>query len=225
MKKTGSPIEYIKSSLDIFFQKDNFLFFLKVYAVLLPFAVLTFVQKNYIKGIENNIKSGSFPAISLAFVIIGLLYLVVSFWVSAAGLFAVSKTVFNIKTSVREVYSESWKRLWKFSILLILQGLIIGLGFLILVVPGIIAMVWFSFATFEFVVKGTGIRTSLAGSRNLVKARFWPVLGRIAIFGLFALIFQIIVSLIPYGIGSIISPFFGALLTLPYFLLYKDLSA
>ena len=83
-------------------------------------------------------------------------------------------------------------------------------------------------AKFIFIDQGLGIKASLSASRELLRGRFWSVFWRFLVFGLFfGLIGGIalyLLSLIPYGIGSIISTLMGAFFILPYYLLFKELS-
>lgn len=227
----SGPIDLIKKSIQIFFKKENFVYFLKIYAILIPFAVFFLYQDSLINlntaNLSLNEASALFSKYGWLFgvgVLINLAYLIVSFWVSAAAIMAVSGVVTGPSIPVREVFSFAWKRLWAFSLLGILVSLIIGLGFVMLIVPGILFLVWFNFSAFELITRGKGIKESLGGSKKLVSGRFWKVLGRLLVFGLFSALAGLLLSAVPY-LGSIISAVFGALFILPYFLLYKELSA
>jgi hypothetical protein len=99
------------------------------------------------------------------------------------------------------------------------------MGFALLVIPGIIFLVWFTFSRFIMIEKGLNIKESLLKSKAMVKGRFWKILWRVLVFGLFCLLVEIVLSVIPYGIGSIVWTLFGALTILPTYLLYRELSA
>jgi hypothetical protein len=73
--------------------------------------------------------------------------------------------------------------------------------------------------------KGLGVKQALLKSKELVKGIYWKMLGRLIVFGAFAMIVQMILSVVPYGLGSIISSLCGGLYMLPLYLLYKELSA
>jgi len=74
------------------------------------------------------------------------------------------------------------------------------------------------------VEKNTGVKLSLLKSRQLVKGVYWEVLGRLIVFGMFTVIIQIILSMVPYGVGSVVNSLSGGLYMLPLYLLYRELS-
>lgn len=230
--KLPGPLDLIKESINIFFKKENMLYFFKVYFILSVFAAIFFafdsLTNNYNASLNLASLMKNFTGLSIAIlplaVIIGLLYLIFSFWISAAGIVAVSNVVSGKIDPVKKVFSVTWKRLFMFSVLTFTVGLITTLGFILLIIPGIIFLVWFSFSSFEFLTKGAGIGASLSGSKKLVTGRFFPILGRLLVFSLFGILVEVIIGFIPLGLGTIIQPFFGALLILPPFLLYRELS-
>lgn len=231
MKNLSSPLKLIRESINIFFKKENLIYFLKIYAVLIPFIFASYIFDLYTNlgsnlDITSLYQGFGLSTLFLIFVpIVALAYLVVSFWVNAAGIIAVSGVLAGNKGEVREVFLIAWKKLWKYSLLSILVGLVVGFGFLLLIIPGIIFLVWYYFSGFEFMTKETGIGAAMGASKKLISGRFFPILGRFIVFGLFGMLVQIIFSIIPWGIGSAISPIFGAFFIIPYFLLYKELSS
>lgn len=230
MQKLSSPIDLIKKSFRIFFKKENLRNFLKIYIILVPFAIFSLVQSRLVNiNAENlNLSKVSFPLAQYGWllgiiVIINLINVMVSFWVSVAGIKLVSEVLGGNTVSIRETFRFAWKKLWVFFLLSVLVGLITGLGFLLLIIPGILFLVWFRFSAFELITKKVGVMGAISGSRKLVSGRFWQVFGRIIVFGLFGTLVQFVFWSVPLGIGDILLPLFGALLILPYFLLYKEL--
>lgn len=209
----------IKKSVSIFFEKKNLIYFLKIYSPIAPFAVINAIQSYLIK-----INYPLFSWVSGAFLLIGAVSLLVYFFVGLAGIYAVQGVVSGNTLSIKGVYQAAWANLWKFSLLAILIFLITVGGTLLLIIPGIIFGVWFTFSNFIFVEKNPGIKASLTASKKIVSGRFWQVLGRIIVFGIFFVLVQIVTSIIPFGIGSILTEVAGALFILPSFLLYKQLN-
>lgn len=217
MKITG-PIELIKKSVQIFFEKKNLIYFLKIYSPLIPFAVIS--------AIQNYLNTSNYPLVSWVsgmLLFIGVASLIVYFWVGLAGIYAISGVYSGNILSIKGVYEAAWHSLWKFSLLSILLFLILLGGTLLLIIPGIIFGIWYSFSKFAF-VDGSGIKDSLTRSKRLVVGKFWKIFGRLIVFGLFAALAQILIGSIPYGIGSLIITLFGALFVLPSYLLYRELS-
>lgn len=64
---------------------------------------------------------------------------------------------------------------------LVLSGLITASGTILLVIPGIVFGVWFMLAPVVAVLEQKGVMESMRASRNLVRGRFFPVLGRILV--------------------------------------------
>jgi hypothetical protein len=181
-------------------------------------------QSKILNITDPNLLISKYPWFIPVVAVVNLVFVVVSFWINAGGILAVSKVVAGEKPSVKKIYADAWKKLWPFSLLLVVLGIAIGLGFLLLIIPGVLFLVWFVFAEFELMLKGSGVKAAMMNSKTLVKGRFWKILGRIVVFGLFQLLLQIFFSIAPFGVGSIISSVFGALFFLPNLLLYKELS-
>jgi hypothetical protein len=214
MKKLSSPIELIKDSFGIFFEKKNILPLVLVYLPLIPFQLLFYFQENL----------KFFPTTSVI-ILINLVYLVFYLLTLLAGIFVIKRVIAKESIDIKKIYVFVWKNLWKFSLLVVLVFLATLGGFVLLIIPGIIFSTWFSFANFIFVDKGLGVKASMGKSRGLVKGRFWAVLGRLLVFGLFSGLIGFIVSAVPFGIGQTLITLAGALLMLPSFLLYKELDA
>lgn len=229
MNKLSSPVELIKKSWKIFFEKDNFMYFLKIYWPLIPFALFFLVEENYLKVNLDTLNQsnlaqflGNFGLFGVG-LFVGLIELIVSFWVSVAGIKAVSDIIGGQSFTIKETYRFAWKKLWKFSLLSILFSIIVGFGGILLIIPGVYLYISYYFSKFILLEGDNGVLSSLGKSRNLVKGRFWKVFGRVLIFGLFFAVLQIILSFIPYRIGSIIYPLLGALTIIPNYLLYQEL--
>jgi len=91
-----------------------------------------------------------------------------------------------------ETAGVSWKRTFdRLGALLgvaIVAGLIVGIGLILLVIPGIIAATGLAVAVPACIVEGKGVGDSLSRSWNLVKGHFWHTLGAIFLAGLIAAI-------------------------------------
>lgn len=214
--KLSGPIELIRESVDIFFKKNNLLYFVKLYALLLPFTFFgDFYSKNFLK--PEDIKTSPW------LFWIWLAYAVVSVWVSVASIISIKEILESKNPDLKSTLVSSWKKLVGFVLVGLLVGLIVFSGVLLLVIPGIIFGVWLYFSQFAYLDKNLGIRESLRVSKALVDGRFWSVFGRMLAIGLLMGLASMVVSSVPY-LGSVVVCLFGALSTLPMFLLYKELS-
>jgi uncharacterized membrane protein len=70
---------------------------------------------------------------------------------------------------------------WKFLGTSILVGLAIGIGLVLLIVPGILAMIFFMFATLIVIDRGLGPIEAMKESMAIGRGHRWPLLGLIAL--------------------------------------------
>lgn len=73
---------------------------------------------------------------------------------------------------------------WKFLGASILVGITIGIGFVLLIVPGIIATLFFMFATFIVIDRGSGPIDAMKESMRIGSGYRWPLLGLIVLLSL-----------------------------------------
>ncbi|AKM83168.1 hypothetical protein A2422_00585 [Candidatus Woesebacteria bacterium RIFOXYC1_FULL_31_51] len=217
MKK---PIEYIKESWTIYTKRENFLFFSKVMAILVIVSTGLSYLINYLYPINvwKDFKFDNTPML-VGFTFLMLLSIVIGFWVKTVTYLAIlTKPTDDIKT----FFKKGLKSIWKFYLISLVIGILIFLGSLLLIIPGIIFAVWFSFSIFLILDKNLKIKDSLLKSKSLVKGKFLKIFGRFIVFGFVILIIQTILGLIPY-MGTILVSFLAPLFILPFYLLYRDL--
>jgi hypothetical protein len=95
----------------------------------------------------------------------GLLFcLFISIYIQTAFLFAVSDKNLHI----RDALLKAWLRLPSFILLLLIMMIVIGLGFSLLMIPGIIACVFLSFAPFIFATENIRATEAISKSINYV---------------------------------------------------------
>jgi hypothetical protein len=212
----SSPVDIIKKSIQVFVQKKNFIYLISIYLPLLPFSLFSFFQTYFPDSLLN-----SFRGAPLLVVAINIAYLITFFWVSISGVLGVDGIISGQTLEFKQLYKKAWKMVGKYLVLSLLIGILVFAGGLLLIVPGILFLVWFSFARFELILGNLGIFVSLKRSKELVSGRFWKIFGRLLVFLLFAALVQLIV-VIPY-IGPVVSPLLGALYIIPNYFLYREL--
>ncbi|MGH6734854.1 MAG: hypothetical protein ACRECX_02070 [Methyloceanibacter sp.] len=86
-------------------------------------------------------------------------------------------------------FSALWhpRPFWKFLGASILVGLTIGIGFLLLIVPGVIALLFFIFTTFIVIDRELGPIEAMKESMRITKGYRWPLLGFILVVALLML--------------------------------------
>jgi len=101
---------------------------------------------------------------------------------------------------IRDVIKKGWSKYLSFLLVSFLAGLIIGFGFLLLIIPGIIFTIWFTFSTYAVICEDKRGFKALSRSKELVKGYWWPTAGRV---------FAIIVITIPFSMGAQFIPYLG----------------
>lgn len=202
------PIEYIKESWKIYTKKENFIFFAKIMAVILIVTLPLGYLLSYLRSQNND----------LMLILVGILAALVGIWVSSTKYVSIIK----MGSPEKEVFKLGFKMMWVYFLLSIVLGLIILGGLILLIIPAIIFGVWYSFSIFLLFDKNIGIKEALRQSKNMVKGRFWKVLGRSLVFGLITLLVNFVFASIPYA-GNIIVSFLAPVFILPSYLLYRDL--
>jgi uncharacterized membrane protein len=91
---------------------------------------------------------------------------------------------------------------WKYLVAEILVGLAIGIGFILLIIPGIIATIFFMFTTFIVIDKELGPIEAMKESMRIGRGYRWPLLGLIVLLLLIMLL-------------GVIALFVGVLVAMP----------
>lgn len=99
----------------------------------------------------------------------------------AAVIDATAKTLRNAPADVRSSLSVGAHQLLSFIWVSILVALMIGLGFILFVVPALIFGIWYAFASNHLIVDGVRGSAALKKSKALVTGRWWSVLFRVVV--------------------------------------------
>jgi len=218
-KKLTSLLNLFQKSFQIFSKKENFWYAAKFGLIFLVLNLANLGINNLTGGTYSDLSS---PLVLLVF-LVRLILFVLSTWATAAGISAIPRMISGNLLGVKKTFSETWQLMQEFVSSYILRWIVLFVGLLFLVVPGLVFGVWFYFASMFIVFEGSGAAESLKKSKKLVSGYFWPTLGRIAVFGLlYFLVILLPFNKIPAGGGAIFSMLIPYLISLNY-LLYVDL--
>ncbi len=207
MKKLSGPITLIKKSFQIFFEKKNFIVFVKIYSILtLVTLVSLFISQDWVSTVFQIIHS------------------LLSLFITVSALYAIKFILSSSDFTVKDVLSSGWRRFARFWLLSVFISLAFIFGLILLIIPGIIFGVWFAFAPYFLVDQDLNVIDSMKSSKNLLKGRFWKVFGRLFALVVFVAVVQIGFLFIP-TVGPVIATIFGGLFLIPYYLLYQELVA
>jgi len=195
MQNLPSISQLIKESFYNF--KTNFI---NVLLVQLPIIAIIFsilgLWDIFYSSLSNQIKS-EYDAIKYLIlpssVIISLIVILSTFACRASIL----------KLSLKElrlldVYKKSASGLISFFLTLLLDGLVIFLGFLLLFIPGVILLVRFYFVPFVASLEEVYYKSALKKSSEYVKGLWWNVFARISTLCLLLFVIFLMVSLVFY---------------------------
>lgn len=136
------------------------------------------------------------------------------FWGFSAFIFAVTNEELGIRDSLKQGRHRVLSFMWIYN----LTGFIITGGFLLLIVPGVIFLVWFAFAQFILVSEDERGMNALLKSREYVREKWFDVFLRLFVIW----IMSGCVGMVPV-IGPIVSLLFFPFVMIFIYLLYRDL--
>lgn len=112
-------------------------------------------------------------------VVLGLLAgVVATLFLPVTGLLFLKAKSDNLAIDLSSAFRASRHLLWPFAWLLLLSNLVTLGGFLLLVIPGIMASVWMSFSMFALIFEGRKGLDALLRSAGLVIGNSWGVFWR-----------------------------------------------
>ena len=178
----------------------------------------------------NTVAARSKGIVLLAGLVALLIVVVTTSALAAAITRAAAQTTIGDPVDVSASYSFGFKRFGTVFGASLLVGLVVAIGFIFLIVPGVYLWTIFAVTIPVVVIEGQGVTGAMSRSSTLAKGQFWHVLGTMFVAAILAGIVNSIISLfgghnwflgwIFGSIGSIITAPFTAMVSV---LLYLDL--
>jgi len=154
------------------------------------------------------------PQNAFAFVLIGLaLYFIFAMISQAALVYGALEELRGRHFTIGEALSKGFRRFWPVLGVAIVSGLIVMVGSVLLLVPGLIALCMLYVAIPACVVEEWGVTQSLTRSAELTKGYRWPIFGLIllVIVGA-AIVGAVLEALVQAVAGDIVGSLFDAAL-------------
>lgn len=179
--------------------KKLFVVYLLVYASIFAtgFIVAVVLVLGWIgfrmAGLENAVVPGVF------LIILGvLLFIASTLVVSSMVSIVLIRVVKDRKApgSLKQLFKESWKDIIPYSIVITFSSFVIMSGYLLFIIPGLIFSVWFMFAPYEYIYRGTRGVAALHMSMTYVKGRWWQVAWRGMVLSLIAFVVSFTLEII-----------------------------
>ena len=194
-------------------------------------ALIVFLIVNLLGALLGALVGSSASVSVLVALIAAAVSLVGTFWLQGALVYAVDDVRDGrIDSSVGELFERVQPYLGTLILTGILAGLGIALGFVLLIVPGLILLTWWCLIVPVIVLEGKGVGDSFGRSRELVRGHGWTVFGIVILAvigsaiasGIIQSVFSFLGPFLRYWIGgsianAIVDPFLAVALTLPYF--------
>jgi len=159
--------------------------------------------------------------LGLLMAVFGIIMAIISLWMSVSLLYAIKER--EQKIGIKESLAKGWHKIISYLWISILSGFIIGGGFLLLIIPGIIIALWFSLAAYVLVSEDLKGMNVLFRSKQLIKGYWGKVFWRFLVLGLIMWLITFIVQLIPL-IGAVIINLFVTPFSFVFiFLVYENL--
>lgn len=172
------------------------------------------------------------------YVVFGFLSLFAVAWAIYYGTRAEIGIILLLKNNfskVKDNFLESKKFFWRYILLSITYTLMLIVLFLLLIVPGVVAYVFFSLSYLVLVIEDKRVFSSLERSADLVKGKWWKVFGRFLGLLVIGLLISAILSLPVNHLSDLAAPVYSVVsniiwvLITPFFTIffyhiYKDLS-
>lgn len=153
---------------------------------------------------------GAFALFNLVAVLVGLrLYC----WI----LKAVIHASLDPSTGFGAALGKGGERSYAFLALFVVQQIILNVGMMLLILPGLIMAIWFGFALWACARDESGVFSSLGDSARAVKGHFFGVFGRMLLLGLIGGA-MMIVPVVGWLVGA-------AWMLVAWGCLYEDLTA
>jgi hypothetical protein len=160
-----------------------------------------------------------------------IILLIGIFWLTGALVEAVSDIRDGREDlNVGDTFAKVWPRVWPLLGASILAGLGIAAGLVLLIVPGLILLTWWSLIPPAIVLENRGVFEAFGRSRELVRGEGWSVFGVLIITYLLTSVISGVVRSIFTPLpdyvgtyigdvvgGSIVAPFSALAITLMYF--------
>ncbi|WP_422368403.1 hypothetical protein [Pelagibius sp.] len=209
-------------------------------ANLVPFSILALVLQIpallYNLTTVDDLMVGAEPDFDLGGTVILLVSIVLSYVLMAALVYGTVAYMRGRPAGIGQLISSGLAAFFPVLIIAILASLIMGVGLVLLIVPGVFAIVIFAVTVPAYVVEKPGIIGSFKRSMELTKGNRWQVLGVLVILFVVLLILGSVFGLVAgvavftgFGLSLImivnyvVSAISSALLAVAVSVLYHDL--
>src|SRR5713101_4777264 len=160
--------------------------------------------------------SALFGALLLLLVVIFVVNIVFSAIAEGSAIKLASEQITKGQASLEASLKFAVSKLLSIWALSIIVGIIVFLGIIALIVPGVILAIMFSLAFPVLLIENKGVTESMGRSRQLVSHRWGKTFGTFLVLGIIVLIASLIFSAITAPLGTILGPIVNGILSAFY---------
>src|SRR3989344_1916391 len=234
-----SPWSLFKESISLFLK--NFKYLLKFWLVKLliqypPLILVVIIAMISVAPIYSrafNLSPTSLTWLIYIAIPIAVGWIILTFWLGTASLVQAYSISANTTPTIKQLLSQGWKLTWKVFATSALEILAILGGLILLIIPGLIFSIWFTFTISVVVAENLSGTAALKRSKQLVKGRFWKTVSYLlfptAIIIAYSFITSAVAAAIPKPSRSVFELLFSivtwpfGLVSLIYsFLVYRE---
>ncbi len=170
--------ELIGKSLE--FYRKNALLFLKYMLLLFIPAGITAVISSIVGPFINSLMTYGFGLPILLYLLVIIICFIFSLWINISFIKAIAKCLKGEKIlPIKEEFQLNLNLLWPVILTSVLTSVFILLGFILVVIPGIIISVWLAFSITVLVLENKKPMEAIKTSKELCRRRWWAVLWRL----------------------------------------------
>lgn len=162
--------------------------------------VMYFSAPKVVNVSQYGVEASSLATYGILSLIATVIYAVGMIWGFTALVNQVNKL--DQPMTLKDAFMKAKPFIWSMFITGLLVAIFTIIGFILIIIPGIIVGVWLSFATYIVIAENKSGMEAIKASKAYVEGYWWPVFGRAIVVG-------IIVALIAGIIGGIANMIIG----------------
>lgn len=210
------------------------------FANIVPFGILALILylPTLIYGFMtiDQLVSGTAPVDLTGEIVITVVSFVLTYILIGALVYGTVQHLGGQRPGLGAILSHGMSTIGPVIVIAIVLSIVVSIGFVLLIIPGIFLIVVYSVVIPAAVVERPGIKGSFSRSWDLTKGYRWPVLGLLLIMVVIIVIFSFVVGaaggIVAFSMGDftllviveyLISAFSGALMSVMIAVLYHDL--
>lgn len=143
------------------------------------------------------------PSIVVLMLLLTIIMLAVNLWIAIVIIEMVNSAYKNQAFDVNKLLESSFKKIPSYLLVAFLTGLIVMVGIILLIIPGIIFAVWYSFSVYQNILEGKKGMEALNASKALVKGRwgatFWRLIAPTLVIYILVMVVVLVLAFIFTG--------------------------